>query len=101
MDMAFTQARIGDADKAGALLQLVDRMRASIAQRGLDTAEKLMDPVLCRPLVGHLAFTSLGHTIQFVLGVLLEIAIGQAAQIGKGTGRGEVCEYVEITRGAV
>src|SRR3546814_19946392 len=48
MDMAFTQARIGDADKAGALLQLVDRMRASIAHRRLDPADKLMDPVLDR-----------------------------------------------------
>src|SRR3546814_20725717 len=80
MDMAFTQARIGDADKAGALLQLVDRMRASIAHRGLDTADKLMDHVLGRPLVGHLAFNSLGHQLQLVLDVLLEIAIGRAAR---------------------
>src|SRR3546814_18645885 len=52
----------------------------SLFLSGPDAADKLLDIILGRSYVGHLAVYSLWHQLQLVLYVLLEIAIGRAAR---------------------
>src|SRR3546814_12678757 len=54
MDVAFRKARIGDLDEASPLLQILNGAGACIAHRCLHAADKLMDYVLRRALIGHL-----------------------------------------------
>src|SRR3546814_18240349 len=54
MDVAFRKTRIGDLDEASSLLQILNGAGAGVAHRGLHAADKLMDYVLRRALIGHL-----------------------------------------------
>src|SRR3546814_4745774 len=75
MDVAFRKARIGDLDEASSLLQILNGAGAGVAHRGLPAADKLMDYVLRRALIGHLTLDAFGLQLLLLLYVLLEIAI--------------------------
>src|SRR3546814_20093403 len=75
MDVAFRKTRIGDLDEASSLLQILNGAGDGVAHRGLHAADKLMDYVLRRALIGHLTLDAFGHQLPLTLDVLLEIAI--------------------------
>src|SRR5690349_10296275 len=76
VDVAFAQARAGDADELRLVVQLLHVARADIAHRGTKTAGELMHDVADRALVGHLTLNAFWHELQRVLDVLLEVAVG-------------------------
>src|SRR5688500_7065562 len=80
MDVALAQARAGDTDESGALLQLLDALRAGIAHRRLHPAAPLVDHVPRRALERNLALDPFGDELQLILDVLLKIAIGRTAR---------------------
>ena len=82
MDVAFAQARVGDADELRLLVEFGEVAGADIAHRGAKAAGELVQHVADRALVGHLAFDAFRHQLQRVLDVLLEIAVGRAARHG-------------------
>src|ERR1700744_3607207 len=75
MDMAFAQARTGDADELCLLVEFADVARTDIAHRCTQAACELMHDIGDRPLVRHLALDAFGDQLERVLDVLLEIAI--------------------------
>src|SRR5205085_6567114 len=79
VDVAFAQARAGDAYELRLVVELGEVSRPDITHRGAQAAGELMHDVADRALVGHLALDALRHQFQRVLDVLLEIAVGRAA----------------------
>src|SRR3546814_18626147 len=99
MDMALAKTGIGDADELGALLQGMDRLRTRITHGRLHAADKLVDDVAGVALVRHLSLDPLGHELEMILDVLLEVAIRRAprhrpAPIGSASCRERGCQYV-------
>src|SRR5437588_12833858 len=80
LDVAFAQARAGDAHELRLVVEFCKVARADIAHRRAKPAGELMHHVADRPLVGHLALDALRHELQRILDVLLEIAVGGAAR---------------------
>ena len=58
MDMAFAQARIGDADEAAIFAHGFDICVAGIAHGRFEAPYKLMDDIADRPFVRHLPFNA-------------------------------------------
>ncbi len=56
--------------------------RTGIAHRRAQAADQLMQHAGHRALIGHLALHALGHELQRVPDVLLEVAVGRAARHG-------------------
>src|SRR5436309_1988390 len=80
VNVAFAQARAGDADELRLLVEFGEVACADIAHRGTQTAGELVHDVADRALVRHLALDALGHQLERVLDVLLEVAVGRAAR---------------------
>src|SRR5439155_26898096 len=80
VDVAFAQARAGDADELRLLVEFRQIARADIAHRRSETTGELVHHVADRALVGHLALDALGDQLQRVLDVLLKVAVGRAAR---------------------
>src|SRR3546814_13939618 len=75
MGVAFRKDRIGDLDEASSLLQILNGAGAGVAHRGLHAADKLMDYVLRRAIIGHMTLDAFGHQLHMRPDVLMEIAI--------------------------
>src|SRR5438105_5067403 len=61
VDVAFAQARAGDADELGLVVEIGKVLGADIAHRRAQAAGELVHDVADRALVGHLALDALGH----------------------------------------
>src|SRR5580704_12853250 len=80
VDVALPQAGEGDAAEPRVFLQLTDGAAAGVAHAGLQSADELVHHVADRPLVADTALHPLGHQLELVLDVLLEVAVGGAAR---------------------
>src|SRR6267154_5188921 len=80
VDMAFAQARAGDAHELRLLMELGEVSRADIPHRRAQSPGELMHDVSDRALVGHLTLDTLRHQLERVLDVLLEVAVGGTAR---------------------
>src|SRR5215471_6014843 len=82
VDMALAQTRAGDADELRLLVKLREIPGADITHCRAQATGELMHDIADRALVGHLPFDALGHELQRVLDVLLEITVGRATRHG-------------------
>src|SRR5260370_8160310 len=73
MDVAFAQARAGDAHELRLLVELGKVSGADISHRGPQATCELMHDVSDRALVGHLTLHPLPHQLQPALDVLLHV----------------------------
>src|SRR6516165_10496193 len=80
--VALAHAGAGDAHELGLVVQLGERARADIAHGHAQAAGELVQHGRDRALVGHLPLDALGHQLERVLDVLLEVAVGRAARHG-------------------
>src|SRR6185312_13203364 len=80
VDVAFAQARAGDADELRLLVEFGEVAGADIAHRGAQAAGELVHDVADRALVRHLALDAFRHELERVLDVLLEIAVSRATR---------------------
>src|SRR6267154_388645 len=80
VDVAFAQARAGDAHELRLLMEFREVARTDIAHRGAQATGELVHDVADRTFIRHLALDALGHQLERILDVLLEVAVGRAAR---------------------
>ncbi len=82
MHVALVERRAGNLHEHRVVAEVLQVVRAGIAHRGPQPARQLVQHVARGALVGHLALDALGHQLQAVPHVLLEVAVGRAARHG-------------------
>ena len=78
MHVAFPKSRAGDADEFRLGMKFGKILGADIAHGSAQAAGELMQHGCSRALVGHLSLDALGHQLERVLDVLLEVTVGRA-----------------------
>src|SRR4029079_14081508 len=79
VDVAFAQARAGDAQELRLLVEFGEIAGADIAHRGAQAAGALVHDIADRAFLRHLPLDALRHQLDLVLDVPLEVAVGRAS----------------------
>src|ERR1700681_4519151 len=79
VDVAFAGAGAGDAHELRLLAQLLEVAGADVAHGGAEPTGELVQDIAEWALERHLPLDPLGHELQRILDVLLEVAVGGAA----------------------
>ena len=80
MDVAFGQARIGDADEVHAFAHVVDGLHAGVAHCGAQPSDHLVQDRSGRALIGNLAFDAFRDKLVAFADLFLEVTICRAAR---------------------